>query len=65
MWWNYGFSSVQEAEAAALLLHALTRIYELDLNNVIVEIHCKFVADPLLHNRSNYTEFGVIVDKCR
>ena len=56
--------SPSESEAMALCV-ALTRIRELSLYNVILELDCKATVNAFHSSLLNYSEFGCLVSRCR
>ncbi|XVF48964.1 hypothetical protein PTKIN_Ptkin03bG0230400 [Pterospermum kingtungense] len=54
----------REGEAMGLA-EALSWLYELGLQNVVVEVNAKEVADAVYSIKSDLSEFGSIISRCR
>lgn len=62
--WDPSLPSVIEDEALGLH-HALQWLINMDVEIVQIELDCKTVVDGLRNRKGNFTELGVVLNKCR
>lgn len=63
--WRHGYPLVHEGEAWALLLITLQWLLTNGFEKVIIEFDCKLVLDALHPSKTNHSEFGFIIKKCK